>query len=230
VAKDEKITSFEVGMKSIVADRRLRLNLTAYVFQMDGQQLTAVGGQYNIATLLNADKTEGHGFEADIEYIANEHVWVTLGASWTPTKIKDRNLRVSPCGLGGTVCTVLDPMAPDGTVYVDGNRLPHAPEWIFNGIINYRSSPTSKGFFGSLDWAYFSKKSFFLYESKEFNSDGLEIGLRLGYAWNEGNYEVALYGRNIANKVIIEGGIDFDNLTGMINEPRTIGVEFVGKF
>ena len=230
VAHEEKIKSFEVGMKSILADRRLRLNLTAYVFRMDGQQLTAVGGQYNIATLLNADKTDGHGFEADIEYIASEHVWVTLGLSYTPTKIKDRSLRVSPCGLGGTVCTVLNPFAPDGTVYVDGNSLPHAPDWIFNGIIDFQSSPTSKGYFASLDWAYFSKKSFFLYKSKEFNSDGLEIGLRLGYGWNKGNYEVALFGRNIANKVIIEGGIDFDNLTGMINEPRIIGIEFVGKF
>ena len=67
VANAETITSFEVGVKTILADQRLRLNLTAYVFRMDGQQLTAVGGQYNIATLLNADKTDGHGLEADIE-------------------------------------------------------------------------------------------------------------------------------------------------------------------
>lgn len=227
VADEEKITSFEVGLKSILADNRLRMNLTAYIFQMDGQQLTAVGGQYNVATLLNADKTDGHGFEADIEYIASANFWVTLGGSWNSTEINDSKLTVAKCGGG---CTVTDPDGPNGTVYVDGNSLPNAPEWIFNGIVNYQSDPVNKGFFGSLDWAYFSEKSFMLYESKEFRSDGLEVGLRLGYGWNAGKYEVALFGRNILDAEIVEGGIDFNNLTGMTNEPRTVGVEFVARF
>lgn len=227
VADEEKITSFEVGIKSILADNRLRMNLTAYIFQMDGQQLTAVGGQYNVATLLNADKTDGHGFEADIEYIASANFWVTLGGSWNSTEINDSKLTVAKCGGG---CTVTDPDGPNGTVYVDGNSLPNAPEWIFNGIVNFQSDPVNKGFFGSLDWAYFSEKSFMLYESKEFRSDGLEVGLRLGYGWNAGRYEVALFGRNIFDAEIVEGGIDFDNLTGMTNEPRTVGLEFVARF
>ena len=87
----------------------------------------------------------------------------------------------------------------------------------------------AKGFFGSLDWAYFSEKNFTLYESEEFKSDGLEVGLRLGYGWNSGKYEVALFGRNILDAEIVEGGIDFNNLTGMTNEPRTVGLEFVVK-
>ncbi len=227
VADEEKITSFEVGLKSILADRRLRLNLASYLFQMKGQQLTAVGGRYNIATLLNADTTDGHGVEVDLEYVATENLWFTLGASWNHTEINDPTLRVASCGGG---CTVLDPAAPDGSVYVHGNPLPHAPEWIFNGIIDFQSDPVAKGFFGSLDWAYFSSKNFFLYESKEFKSDGLEFGLRLGYGWNKGEYEVALFARNLLDKVYVEGGIDFNNLTGYTNEPRIIGIEFVGRF
>ena len=226
VADEEKITSFEVGLKSILADNHLRMNLTAYIFQMDDQQLTAVGGQYNVATLLNADKTDGHGLEADVEWIPTANFWVTLGASWNSAKINDPHLTVSPCGGG---CTVTDPIV-GGLVNVDGNSLPHAPEIIFNGILNYQSDPLSKGFFGSLDWAYSSDRNFFLYESEEFHSDGLEVGLRLGYGWNAGKYEVALFGRNIFDAEIVEGGIDFNNLTGMTNEPRTVGLEFVARF
>jgi outer membrane receptor protein involved in Fe transport len=81
--------------------------------------------------------------------------WFTLGASWNSTEINDPHLTVAPCGGG---CTVLDPAGPGGTVYVDGNSLPNAPEIIFNGIINYQSDPVAKGFFGSLDWAYSSEK------------------------------------------------------------------------
>ena len=113
---------------------------------------------------------------------------------------------------------------------IDGNTLPFAPEWIFSGVLNFQSDPFNRGFFGSLDWAYSSDKHFLLYESEEFHSDSLEFGLRLGYGWNGGKYEVALFGRNILDAEIVQGGIDFDNLTGMTNEPRIIGVEFNAKF
>jgi hypothetical protein len=62
--------------------------------------------------------------------------------------MKDENLAVAACGGG---CTVLDPIGPNGTL-VNGNHLPHASQWIFNGVLNFQSSPVSKGFFGSLDW------------------------------------------------------------------------------
>ena len=226
VADTEEITSAEIGVKSILADQKLKLNLAAYVFEVDGQQVTAVGGAYNTSTLLNVDKTEGYGFEADIEYVASANMWTTFGMSYNPTKIKDKNLTVTPCAGG---CTVLDPAGPNGTVYVDGNRLPHAPEWIFNQIINFQMDPVTKGFFGSLDWTYHSEKNFFLYESEEFRGDALEIGLRLGYGFAGGKYEVALFGRNITDEVNVEGGIDFNNLTGMTNEPRTVGLEFIAR-
>jgi iron complex outermembrane recepter protein len=227
VAKAETITSAEVGIKSILADQRLRLNLTGYAFQMDNQQLTAVGGQYNIATLLNAHRTDGHGFEADIEYIPSANWFGSFGLSWNPTKIDDPNLTVAQCASG---CTITNPINSTGLVLINGNSLPYAPEWIFSGVLNFQSNPYSKGFFGSVDWAYSSDKHFPLYESKEYHSDSLEFGLRLGYGWNAGKYEVALFGRNILDAKILQGGIDFDNLTGMTNEPRIVGVEFNAKF
>jgi iron complex outermembrane receptor protein len=227
VANAETIKSAEIGMKSILADHRLRLNLATYVFQMDNQQLTAVGGQYNVATLLNAKRTKGHGFEADVEYIPSANWFGSLGLSWNPTEIDDPNLTVASCGGG---CTTTNPINSAGLVLVNGNPLPFAPKWIVSGILNYQSDPLNRGYFGSFDWAYSSDKSFFLYQSKEFHSDSLEFGLRLGYGWNQGKYEIALFGRNITNAKILEGGIDFDNLTGMTNEPRILGVQFAVKF
>jgi iron complex outermembrane receptor protein len=227
VADTESNLSFEVGVKSILAQNKLRLNLTAYIFEMSDQQLTAVGGEFNTATLLNADKTKGHGLEADIEWIPSGNWIMTFGASWNPTEIVDADLTVAPCGGG---CTVTDPINNDGLALINGNSLPHAPEYIFNGIINFQSDPVKKSFFGSLDWAYHSKKHFFLYDSVEFNSDAFELGMRLGYAFHNAQYEVALFGRNILDAEIVRNGIDFNNLTGMMNDPRIIGVQFVAKF
>lgn len=224
-ADTEDIISFEVGMKSILSENRLRLNLTGYIYEVDGQQVTAVGGQFNTATLLNVDTTEGYGLEADIQWTPTGHWVMTFGASWNPTEIKDASLTVTPCWN----CTVTDPVI-GGLAYVDGNPLPHAPEYIFNGIINWRSDPAKKKFFATLDWAYYSEKNFFLYESKEFKGDSFELGMRVGYAFSNAKYEVALFARNLTDEVNVRGGIDFNNLTGYTNDPRIIGIELLGRF
>ncbi|HVR30755.1 MAG TPA: TonB-dependent receptor [Thermoanaerobaculia bacterium] len=227
VADEEEILSFEIGLKSELLERRLRLGAAIFDYEVDGQQLVAVGGQFNTATLLNADKTDGYGFELDLEFAPTSEWLFTTGLSYNHTEIKDPNLAVAPCGGG---CTVLDPLTPAGLVRVDGNSLPHAPEWIWNGIIDYRR-PAGRGIFiGSVDWAYHDEKRFFLYESAEFRGDSLEIGLRLGYTFAEARYEVALFARNLLDEEIIQNGIDFNNLTGMTNDPRTVGIELVGRW
>ncbi len=228
VADTESNLSFEVGVKSILAENKVRLNLTAYIFEMSDQQLVAVGGETNTAKLINADKTKGHGIEADFEWYPSANWMISMGASWNPTEIVDPDLSVAPCGTG--MCTPTDPINDDGLAIINGNTLPHAPEYIFNGIINFQSDPVDKNFFGTLDWAYHSEKHFFLYDTLEFKANSFELGLRLGYAWNLAKYEVALFSRNITDAEIIRNGIDFDNLTGMTNDPRIIGVEIVARF
>jgi iron complex outermembrane receptor protein len=226
VADEEEILSTEVGVKSTLFDRRVRLNLTGYVYEVDGQQIVAVGGEFNTATLLNADATEGRGFELDLEIAPTSEWLITLGLSNNSTEIQDSDLAVTPCGGG---CTVLDPIV-NGLARVDGNSLPHAPEWIFNGIVDYRRPAGSGLIAGSVDWSYHDEKSFFLYESREFRSDAFELGARLGYVFPDARYEIALFGRNLTDEVIVRNGIDFNNLTGMINDPRIWGVEIVTRF
>jgi iron complex outermembrane receptor protein len=226
VADTEDLISAEVGVKTDLLDRKLRWNTTIYMYEIDGQQLTAVGGQFNTATLLNADKTEGYGLETDLNWRPNRNWLMTLGFSYNKTEIKDPNLTVAPCGGG---CTVLDPVV-NGLALIDGNSLPHAPEIIFNGIIDYFYPIGAGELIGSVDWAYHDEKQFFLYESVEFVADSFELGLRFGYAWNDGKYSVVAYGRNVTDEEIIQNGIDFNNLTGMTNEPAIFGAEFKFRF
>ena len=124
-----------------------------------------------------------------------------------------------------------DPLTPTGYA-IDGNPLPQAPKWVHNLTARYGiGMGEGAELYIYTDWAYRSEVNFFLYESLEFRGkSSLEGGLRIGYAWNYGDYEVALFGRNITDQTRIVGGIDFNNLTGFINEPRTVGVEFSAKF
>lgn len=226
VASTENLFSQEIGIKSELLERTLRINGAIYNYLVHNQQITAVGGQYNVATLLNAKRTQGYGFEADVNWLPVPEWLATLGLSYNHTRIDDPNLTVAPCGGG---CTVTDPVR-NGLAYVDGNPLPHAPEWIVNGIIDYRKFVGAGQFTTSLDWAYHSDKQFFLYESKEFHADSFELGLRAGYWWNNGKYGMSLFARNLTDAKIVQNGIDFDNLTGMTNDPRVVGVEFAVHF
>ena len=226
IADEEEILSTEIGVKSELLDRRLRVNLAGYVYEVDGQQIVAVGGQFNTATLLNADTTDGYGLELDVDFAPTSHWLITVGTSYNHTEIDDPDLAVAPCGGG---CHVLDPIV-NGLARVDGNSLPHAPEWIFSGIVDWRL-PVGEGLVAaSLDWAYHSEKSFFLYQSEEFNGDSLEIGFRGGYVFPEAAWELAVFARNLTDEEIVQNGIDFNNLTGMTNDPRSIGLEFVARF
>ncbi len=229
VADSETVLSWEAGVKAQLMDNRLRLGFALYRYDIDDQQLTAVGGTSNIARLVNADKTIGQGAELDVEAWLSDQLYVTFGASYNDTEIRDRDLVVFGCGGG---CTVNDPAGTvNGTFRIDGNSLPQAPKHVYNFTARYGVPVANGEFFVYTDWAYRSEVNFFLYESTEFTGEALlEGGLRLGYNWNGGDYEVALYGRNITDEEAIVGGIDFNNLTGFLNEPRTVGLEFKAAF
>ena len=237
VAKSEKVTSIEAGVKADLFNRRARLGATVYSFTMKDQQLTAVGGAANFNQLVNAAKTEGRGFELDFQVLATDNLMLMASASYNKTRIKDPGLRVDACGSG---CTVLDPItAPVNpaigkfapTVSINGNPLPQAPEWVMNLSARYSMPVAGGDLFVVTDWSYRSKINFFLYEATEFTGKALlEGGLRVGYGFGGGKYEVAGFVRNLTNQIRVVGGIDFNNLTGFINEPRNYGVTFKATF
>ena len=228
IANSEKTMSYEAGVKSIFADGRVRFNLTGFYFNTEDLQLTAVGGASNFTTLLNAAEVEGYGFEAELDVRPVERLRLTAGLSLNENEIKDPNLFVAGCASG---CTVLNaPRAGSPGIFsIDGNRLPQSPKWIANWTASY-SVPVGNGeVYAITDWAYRSKIQFFLYRSVEYSSDHLlEGGLRIGY--KTGPFDIAAFSRNITNAKQAVGGIDFNNLTGFVNEPRVYGVEVGVRF
>ncbi|MBH9552034.1 TonB-dependent receptor [Inhella gelatinilytica] len=237
-AKPEDVKSFEVGLKGDFWNRKARLSASLFRYEVTNQQLTAVGGGANANRLINASKTNGSGFELNLDLLPTPDLLITAGVSLNNTKFNDPNLKVDACGSG---CTLVDPIlvpanpaqfkfAP--TVGINGNPLPQAPKWTVNMTARW-SFPLDNGdeIYVYTDWAYRSKINFFLYEAKEYTGKALtEGGLRVGYLWNDGKYEVAGYVRNLTNQIRATGGIDFNNLTGFVNEPRSYGVAFKAQF
>jgi iron complex outermembrane receptor protein len=227
-ADSEHTMSYEAGIKTTLFDRRLRFNLTGYYFKTKDLQLSAVGGAANANLLLNADAVKGHGFEAELEARPVHGLTLTAGLSYNSVKIHDNDLAVEPCA---APCTVLDPLAGPGSpnVLIDGNQLPQAPKWIANFTAGYEHPVGPGSIYVFTDWYHRSKIQFFLYRSVEFSDDKLlEGGLRLGYKTDR--FDVAGFVRNITNDESAVSGIDFNNLTAMVNDPRIWGVEVGVKF
>ncbi len=225
VARSERIMSYEAGFKMELADRRVRLNGAVFHYRVEDPQFTAVGGAGNLVQLVNADQGRAWGFELDGQFRLGRNFLLTAGVSYNDTEIRDDTLAVGICAQ----CTVLDPIVSIGganRALVDGNPFPNAPNWIFDVTARWAMPVGNNGeIFVYTDWAYQGRTNFFLYESREFITDGqIEGGLRIGYAAQDGRWEVALFGRNITNEDNLKGGIDFNNNTAFVNEPRTIGI------
>ncbi|HBK90238.1 MAG TPA: TonB-dependent receptor [Parvularcula sp.] len=226
-ASSETVVSYEAGVKSTLFDNRMRFNASGWYYDANNLQFSAIGGLGNFNQLVNADG-EAWGFEADAEWLVSENFLLTGGVGFADTEITEPGLAVAPCGGG---CTVTDPLDGFGNALITGNPFPQAPKWTWNVTARY-SVPTSKGeLYLFTDWAGQSRTNFFLYESAEFFNDGsVEGGARLGLLANEGKLDVALYVRNILDEEIVRGGIDFNNLTGFVNEPRIWGAAATLKF
>jgi iron complex outermembrane receptor protein len=227
VAQSETLHSFEAGVKSQLMDNRLRLNVAAYVLEMSDQQLTAGSGTANANQLINADTTKGSGIEFDAELLATENLSLSLGLSFNSTEIDDPSLSVLPCG---APCTVLDPAGSfPGSVSLDGNDLPRAPEVTANFVARYTQPMENGDLVFQTDWVYRDDFSMFLYNSAEFHAPSLlEGGLNIGYITER--WEVGGYVRNLTDELELIAAIDFNNLEGIINEQRTYGIEATFRF
>ncbi len=228
VADSETTMSYEAGIKTVLWDRKLRFNLTGYMFNTKDLQLTAVGGTNNFTTLLNADKVKGSGVEAELQARPVRGLTLTGGVSYNHTKIVDPNAFVAGCA---AACTVLDPerAGSPGIYSIDGNSLPQSPKWTVNWTAGYEHPVGNGAVYVFTDWYHRSRVHFFLYDSVEFSDDQqTEGGLRVGYKTDR--FDIAAFGRNITNDASAVSGIDFNNLTAMVNEPRILGVELGVKF
>ena len=233
-AETETSNAAELGFKSTLFDGRARWNSAVYAFRNDDHQLTATGGVGNFNQLLNADKVNGFGVESEFEVLVSDNLRLIANVSYNDTEIDDPNLKDDLCGSNPT-CTGLDPVVgsrvgpfgPVTEVSIDGNPLPRSPEWIGN-LIAQLNIPLQSGasVYAHTDWNYRSESNIFLHRSVEFVAEERWLGgLRIGYRSANGNWDFAAVGRNVTDEIVVDGAIQFLNLTAFVNEPRYWGAE-----
>jgi iron complex outermembrane receptor protein len=237
-APSEKNISYETGVKADLFDHRARIALDGFYYHVTDQQITIVGGVQDVTQLISAKDTVGYGSELDFEAHPTPNLTLNVSGSLNITRIEDPTLAVA---VGGSVpagdilnpyTTVAGAFGPVYYAKVDGNPLPEAAKWVADVSARYDFPlPAGGKVYAYTDWSYRSGFNYFLYEAKEYDGPALtQGGLRLGYTWGEGKYDAAVYCRNCTNQVRAIYAIDFDNLTGVINDPRIFGAQIRAKF
>ena len=83
------IDAYEVGLKSELFDRRLRLNLAAYHYNIDDYQIrSAAVATPGSSQLLNAAQVKVDGFEAEFEAAPTDGLSIFGGFSYVDSKFK----------------------------------------------------------------------------------------------------------------------------------------------
>jgi len=123
------LTNYELGIKSTLADGRVRLNAAIYQQHWKSFQFSFLG-ENSFTEIHNGPNARIRGVEADINIRATEGLTITAAASYTNAKTRN-NL----CAIDDPTFTCTDPgnsiSAPAGT------RLPVTPKFNGNATMRY---------------------------------------------------------------------------------------------
>lgn len=205
----DKLTNYEVGLKTLLDERRLQLDMAAYYINWRDIQVLATNGVASY--LVNGGTASSRGFEFSSLYSPLEGLRLGLNAAYTDAKLTE-----DVPGIGG----------------LSGDRLPYAPKFSGSGTADY-------AFLRRQDWVFRAGGGFRYTGSRvtEVTHSARSLPLK-AYGVLDLNAEVAndrwtfrLYARNLTNKLVyinenpvVNGGTGvMTEIHGVPLEPRVIG-------
>ena len=205
----EHLYAYEVGLKSEMMDRRVRLNIAAYFYDYQDLQVFIYDNSTPpLQSKLNAGSGEVYGLEAELTVKPTDRFEAFLSASTLNSKYKD----------------FVDGRGID----YSGNKLVNAPEFAVSGGVTYTQPLGSYGSLRALvDGSYQSKIYFTPANDPAYGESSVTLfNARLAWAPANDAFEVALWGKNLADERwvnFIAPLITMDQLN--YNDPRTYGIE-----
>ena len=209
----EYVDTIELGVKSDLLDRRLRVNFAAFFNQYDdmqiAQNLTLDDGR-NSARIINAAKAETKGFEFELTALPVDNLTLSAAVAYLDAEFKEF---VTPQG-----------------VSLEGNKLQDSPEWQTVESINY-ALPLGAG---AGDLNFFVQHSYTSSKFSYFTNKPLEevesldlVNASVRWTPQDDRWSLGVYGRNLTDEEYFTQKLDFGVLClGGVGAPREYGVDF----
>lgn len=207
---NEQLDAFEVGVKSQLFDRRLRLNASAFFYDYQDQQVFAqvLRNGLTVLVLDNAASSEVYGAEVEATARLTENFTLDAGLSLLKAEY-------------GEYVTL--------TGDFSGNTLPQSPELTFNIAASY-SLPLANGseLNATFDAAHSSKIYFDNSNADRLSQDAVWVaGAQGGWTSPDGKVELGGFVRNLFDETYVVSISNIDSLGEdllTLNRPRSIGV------
>lgn len=207
----ETLLAYEAGVKSSLFDRRVRLNLSGFIYDYNDYQA------YSYKDLVSAIRNKpasAMGLEAELTVIPVEGLTISSGLSAMKSKVKDVEL-------------------PSGRV-VDTD-LPQSPGISGNVVVNYET-PVSDALKVSANFAmtWSDHFTFGLFPAEVNKEPGYAAGnLRLSISDIGDRWSISAFGNNIWKELYRTYTLDssaFGSVANHYVEPRWFGLELRYKF
>jgi len=220
----ETVQSYELGLKSMLADRTLRLNASVFDQKYTNFQLnTYTGIQFVVSSIR---KVESKGAEFDTTWATPiSGLSLSSGVTYAFTNITD---------FGGS----LPLFAPNLATSLSrlNNRLSFAPLWSGVAAATYTVALSSSlEFHANVNEKYNSSYN----TGSDLDPRKLQGGYgllnaRLGLGSPDGKWTVEIWGANLANKgyyqVAFDAPIQYGQIDSFLADPRTFGITARTKF
>ncbi len=234
---EENIISYEIGWKSDLFDRRVRFNGALFHIDYEDRQIAqfeaGAGGASN--TIVNAGEQKVDGFEFDVLYVPVTGLRILAGYSYLDVDVEEFiTSKVDPVTGFPTNPGVNEDIAGNGSL--DNT---YAPQHSGMLAIEYEFAPWEIGqLMVRVDANYTDEISFHpqlnLFDESDdhylINARATLSDIPVG---GDGNFRIALWGKNLENKEYRDFGIDFGQLGFAIanyGELRSYGMDFIYEY
>ena len=229
----ETVTNYELGLKSDLFDRRLRLNATLFYMDLKDKQLNQlVAGSGGTATqTINAGKADFKGVEIEVEALPFEGLRLNGSFGYV-----DRNF---------SELFALDPATDTIRDYSDVARFSYSAAKTFTAGAEYTVGDIGAGLLSFLvDYSYKGRVGYNILPVAPFAPFDEAIQAPAYGLWDarillsdvplgQSSASFTIWAKNLTNKEYRVSGIDFGSLGYAIStygEPRSYGVDMRVKF
>jgi iron complex outermembrane recepter protein len=218
VFKEEKLFSYEIGSKSELLNKTLRLNGSIYYYDYQNYQVSNLVpnpnfpvGPFFFLDIINLPQVTNKGGELEVQYLLTKNDNLSVAVAYLDSKV------IEPV------------MIMPQRVQMEGQPLPNSPKWAINGnyqhnfILNSGAAITPQINLKYVDDSYVTVPPIPMSNQPSYLL--VNAGLLISAA--SGQWSTNFYGNNLTNEVVKSAAI---GTALSLQSPRTYGMTVNFKF
>lgn len=224
----ERLTAYEVGVKSQFWDRRATFNLAGFYYDYKDLQVRNTLGPGRIET-TNAGLATIKGIEAELSVRPTDGLTVSGNLTWLDAHYDNfceiALISGNTVANGNPACT--DAVGSAGFQRA-GNKLTNAPEWQGSVAVNYVAPIGGAGDLRmNVSYSFFSSQSYTPSNEPALSSGNVSrLDARIGFMLAGNGPELYVYGKNLTDERFTDYGLRGLAQVALVHtsDPRTYGV------